>query len=66
MLSLADEFGSNESLDIPEFQNFLKNSALCELNLKPSADGTVRLTSNFSAYSQLHILVVDHDSVAQK
>ncbi|CDW90653.1 UNKNOWN [Stylonychia lemnae] len=51
---------------ISEFQNFLKNGALTDFNLKPDSNGEIKISRNLLPFTQLHILVIDKNSVAQK
>lgn len=51
---------------IPEFQNFLKHAALIIANKKLNESGVFSANIRLSGYSQLHILVVDKESVAFK
>eukprot|EP00347_Sterkiella_histriomuscorum_P016748 403352004 len=63
--SIDDQFDGKFSA-IPEFQNFLKHSALLILNKKPDENGTLSFTATLSGHTQLHVLVIDYDSLAKK
>jgi hypothetical protein len=51
---------------IPELQNFLKTSPLTLHNLPIGEDGVVTFKANLKPYTQLYILALDLNSVAQR
>lgn len=58
---------SESEAKILELQNFLKFAPLTLFNLVPQKEtGVVSFTANLKAYSQLFILAIDMNSVAQR
>ena len=58
--------GSFDQMNITETQNFLKNPPFTAFNLVPNQDGEVSFTANLKPYTQLYILAIDLNSVAQR
>jgi hypothetical protein len=58
---------SSSEMKIPELQNFLKNPPLSIFNLVPNPEsGEITLTANLKPFTQLYILAIDLNSVAQR
>ena len=64
MINAVGGSHSPESINIPEFQNFLRNTPLSLFNLAPNQQGEVTFSGNLKPYTQLYILAIDVNSVA--